>query len=523
MPNRVVFEFLAKDKFSAIAKKIHRRNVKMRWSFRKLKRSVDKTGKVMKKLAGSMKFLSLAAGVAVTGSLKAFGNMEKGITNVLTLLDDKQVAKFGGAIEKLSIESLTKFGFSTEETTKALFDNISALGTSEKSFEAFAASQRLAIGGVTGLDVAVDGITSIMNAYKNGTQTAEEVANSFFAAQKAGKTTVQELAFNIGKVAPIANVMGIGFKELMATMAQLTLVGLSTEDATTALKGVMTTLQRPAAEARKEFTRLGIPFGVTALKAKGLAFALTQIAKAAETDADIIAELIPNVRALTGISALGAAEIANIQKIIASTSVDVLSPAVIKQMETFNIAVAILKGNIVAAAIAIGAQLAPGFIWLGEKIRGLIDWFQGLSDTTKKWIAYGLVLVAVVSVIAVGLAVMATVIGAAGAAIAVIFGFIFSIPGLIAAMIVATLAAITIAVVQSWDQIKGIVGAIKNFFGFGDSELDANLSKDITSSSKSTFEGELTIKTPKGTTSNMKTKTSGNSNSTFGTNMVDAS
>jgi TP901 family phage tail tape measure protein len=186
-----------------------------------------------------MRGVSLAAGASAAGSLKAFGDIEKGVTNVTTLLDDDAaVVKYRGRIEELSKEAVLA-GFSIEDSNKALFDSVSALGAGDRAWQAFNVAQKLAKGGVTTLGSSVDGLTTLMAAYKDSNLTAEAAANILFTAQKKGKITVEELNANLGKVLPTAKLAGIGADQVAAATAQLTLGGLNAEEATTALKGAI--------------------------------------------------------------------------------------------------------------------------------------------------------------------------------------------------------------------------------------------------------------------------------------------
>jgi TP901 family phage tail tape measure protein len=344
-----------------------------------------------------------------------------------------------------------------------------------------------------------------MNAYSDGSQTSEEVANSFFAAQKAGKTTVTDLANNIGKVAPSAKAAGIGFEELLATMAQLTLGGLSTEEAATSLKGAITSLLKPSKEAEKILKAEGIAFGATALGAQPLVKTLEQIAKLREKNEDLLIQAIPNIRGFTAVASLEADSLKQIIETRKSMSTDLLSPAFEKQMKTLNVATSILKQNFVAMGITIGAALAPGFLWIAGVLRGMIDWFQGLSDTSKKWFSYLLVAVAVSAALFIAAAAAIAVFGAAfgvvATAIGAIMGFIISWPFAIAAAIMAAGAAIW----AYWDEIKGVAGTVMDWVGLGGDEIKG--SAELNSNSR--IDGELKIKTEKGTTAELKSKTTG--------------
>jgi hypothetical protein len=61
---------------------------------------------------------------------------------------------------------MKKFGFATEDLNKALFDTISAGIPAGQAIEFLNASSKLAVGGVTDLRIATDGMTSVFNVYK---------------------------------------------------------------------------------------------------------------------------------------------------------------------------------------------------------------------------------------------------------------------------------------------------------------------------------------------------------------------
>ncbi len=481
---RVVWSFFARDQFTGVT-------TRMAFSIRGLKKQLrhlgitaEMVGNKIKKIGRSMTKLSIVAGLAAGASLKAFGNMEQGVTNVLTLMDDDELAQYGDAVNKLATESLRKFGFSTEETTKALFNNISALGSNERSLQAFASAQKLAIGGVTSLDTAVKGIAAIMNAYSAEMLDSTEVANAFFAAQKKGTTDVGLLASSVGKVAPVARSAGIGYQELLATMAQLTQGGLSTEESATALKGAISNLLKPTAEARKILHAEGVAFGAAALAAQPFTETLAQINKLREKNEDLLIQAIPNIRGFTAVASLEAGALQKIAETMELMQSNQLDPAFTKQMGTFNRAMSILKGNFAAVGIAIGSHLAPGMLALANKLMILTDWFNELSPGMQKFLSWGLVIVAVLApvLIAIGGLILAWgAITAAAAAIGSAFGLVFAI---VTGLIVAW-HAFNAIILENWEIIKGwaaVVGdalaSFRDFLGF-DGESVTNTMDEI--------------------------------------------
>ncbi len=517
MAGRVTYKFLAIDKFSAVAKKMNSKTEKLRRSLNKASVSAQKFGKSIKKAGASLHKYSAAAAVAVGASLKAFGDLEKGVTNVATLLGEDDYAKFGNKLEQLSKDAI-KLGFSIEDATQALFNNVSALGANDRSFKAFEVAQQLAIGGVTELSVSVSGIAAVMNAYGTETTSAQAVADSFFAAQKKGTTDVNRLAINVGKVAPIAKNLGVTFQELMATMAQLTQGGINTEESTTALKAVMNALSNPGKAAAKILKELGVPMGVSEVRARGLAGTLAKLAEVAEKSPDLLGKAIPNVRGLLAAASLDAKALKRIQGTIEDQTG--LQEATAKQMKTFSRAMSISKGQLTIMFAEIGKQIAPAVMIIARAIGKMTKAFQALSPRTKKIIAWSIVFVAALSgiLVVIGSVVLAlTVIGVAVSASAAALA-----TGIAVAL--AALVALGVWVYANWEKITGMLSSgwnkIKSFFGADNPEITATSSADI--NNKSTVDINVGVNAPKGVVSEVSTKSSGTVPLEVATNMAGA-
>lgn len=377
----IAYIYQAIDKFSPKARKINK-SVKLQARlFKKLGHNVEKSRAVF---AGA--FVALSGGLIA--SAIAAAKFEKQITNVFTLLDKETLKKFGPQLE-VTAENAVKMGFSIQDSNKALFDSVSAIGNVKKSIEVYNTAQKLAKGGVTSLSVAVSGITSLVNAYGKETTKATDVANAFFSSQKMGKTTVEALAMNIGKVAPIAKQAGIGFKTLTASIAQLTLGGLSTDEASTALKGAIKGLIAPSDQAAKVLKHFNIPMGASALQSADFTDVLEKLAIAAKKYPDALALMIPDQRAMTAVAALGTKEIGNLRNIIKSINNDIkngtgLNEAYNMQLKTMSERWSRLTGRIVIIAKKFGKLLFPimsKVFEIGEKI---LNFILNLSPGVKK-------------------------------------------------------------------------------------------------------------------------------------------
>ena len=222
-----------------------------------LNKEVDKTSALLKK-AGTAMLAFASIGLitrAIGDMIKLNVEFEKTLANVLTLLDKTAKAKFGEFLSAGAIRTMSTFGLEVRDVNKALFDTISAGIKAGNSIKFLNEASKLAVGGVTTLSIAVDGMTSIMNAYGLSIEDANKVASAFFTAQKHGKTTVAELAANVGILAPTMRMAGVGFQEMLTGMSLLTKQGISTNVATTALRATIIALTKTTPETEKVFKK----------------------------------------------------------------------------------------------------------------------------------------------------------------------------------------------------------------------------------------------------------------------------
>lgn len=355
---------------------------KMEMSASSFEGKLSRASKNLKNDFGSLKnsIMSVGTGlgaIAVVTPFKMFSDWEKGILSVNTLMSKTEISEYGDKLKNISKEAI-KMNFAVEDANKGLFDTVSALGVSDKSIEVYRKSAILAKGGVTELSIAIDGMTSVINAYGRETTDANRVANSFFTAQKYGKTTVEALASNIGKVAPAAKAANIGYEEVMSTMAALTLGGLSTEDSATALKGAINALVKPSKEAGETLRALGIPVGVTELRAKGLSYALIKVNEAQKKNPNLLAKAIPNIRAYTAAMALSEDKLKIIDTTLKAISSDVkngtgLNEAFETMSGSASASIGNMFGELRVAAINLGDALAPTLLPLVKGFANLAD------------------------------------------------------------------------------------------------------------------------------------------------------
>ncbi len=260
--------------------------------------------------------LILAATRAVKEAIEVNREFEKTFVSILGLLNEFDKKKYGEILKQGAIDVMARYGLEIADVNNALFDTISNGIAAGNAIEFLDKSARLAIAGNSDLSSVVKGATKVYAVYKDEVEDVDEILNAFFAAQVKGATTVERLANNIGKIASIAKFAGIPINELFGTFAGLTKFLDGTEESATALTATITALLKvkPGTEQAEAFEKFGIEVGATAIQSNGLLNTLVKVAIAAETNADELSLLIPNIRALKGIAGLTATTIAELEQ-----------------------------------------------------------------------------------------------------------------------------------------------------------------------------------------------------------------
>ena len=210
---------------------------------------------------------------------------------------------------KDSVRSLaTTMGVDLGDATAALYQAISAGVPEENVFDFMEIASKAAIGGVTSLETAVDGITTAMNTYGAANLSAQDASDAMFTAVKLGKTTFEELSDALFNVLPMAQQAGVSFDTISAALAVMTSKGTPTTVATTQLRAALTALIAPTAKTAKAFNDYGLDVGnLKALLAggdDGLVKAMQNVLVATEGDETAIRKLLGSTEAMNAVFTL---------------------------------------------------------------------------------------------------------------------------------------------------------------------------------------------------------------------------
>jgi TP901 family phage tail tape measure protein len=430
---------------------------------KKIEKATAKAGRTAKKTSKGFKGLNStfgalgatlgAAGVlrSVQAVTKSFADFEQQIANVQNITEVSNMEMSGMADTLRSLPS--SLGTATD-LTKGLYQALSSGVPKDNAIDFMSVNAKAAKGNLADLSQTISASTSILAAFQLPATEVTNVLDSMTKTVDLGKLTFTDLANNIGKSASIAAAAGVSYNELFAAAAQLTLGGLSVEEAMTGIRAIMTASISPTEDQAKAMKKLGIELSADAIAAQGFVGYMENVARVADENVTVMAELFPNVRAIGPALALareGGAEFVDIFDQIAA------SPGKVERnfermTATLSGQMTVLNGEFERAKITIGEALAPaiedlvvkladGMPAIADAAVSLIEQFQYLGESLEY---LGILAVALMEALAVGkiMAWQAAMVEATGATAG--FG-----------VAIKTLAAQTVPMVAAWTAIAG--------------------------------------------------------------------
>lgn len=288
--------------FGAVDKDLSRTMRNFESQFHTLSSGIGNVTEPLAKAADSIMKLDAALAALVIGgmalAIKESSNFNQGFALISTSVDatGKDLQRYRDDVLDYATSS-----------TKSLTDINAALYTAAQagikwgdSLDFMRASEQLAVANSANLNTTVDLLTGTMNAYGYTIKDVGHLNDVFFTSTLIGKQTIDSLGQSMGQVVGIAANFGVSFEELSAAISTLTAKGMETSEAITAVKGVITTIVSPSQEAAKAADALGLTFSASELKAKGLTGMLEAVMTATGGNADTMAKLFNEVRALNG-------------------------------------------------------------------------------------------------------------------------------------------------------------------------------------------------------------------------------
>lgn len=215
-----------------------------------------------KQVAKGAAVIAAAVGIVV----KKFIDFNKGMARVEALMGGAKAAGLRSEVKELSKE----FGIATDELVNGLYNALSAGVPKENAISFLRTAAKAAVADGSDMSVAVDGITTVLNAFKMSSDDAGKVADVMFNTVRLGKTTFSELSANIAQVAPLAAASGVAFDQVFAAVASLTKQGTPTAQAMTQIRAALISVNERLGDGWSETMTLQEAFGKLSAEAGGL-------------------------------------------------------------------------------------------------------------------------------------------------------------------------------------------------------------------------------------------------------------
>ena len=407
-----------------------------------LKKSTDDLGKSLKTASGSLSITastltSLKANVialnqawelasrvmirmqmAIDSTVGAYARLQFQTAKVTTLLTQSEMAQtnFFEAILRVK----RQFGGTTENVGYAFYEAIASGATNAAGAVTLVdQANKLAVGGATDLQTALHALSGVMMSYGFSAEETSRINDILFIGAREGKTSIQELAREMGPVLAIAKNMNVGFDELISVISTVSSSMGSTADAVTSVRSAIVALGRQTDTLTALFHKLGKTIPVynkgiqAAIKERGFVQILKDISKESGGSAEAILKLMERIEALTTFNTLtgktGSERFTSTMKDMttaANAVGETTGAAVGKMSETITVKLAILRANIEELFVRIGATLVavfgPAVVAVGKVIIGITTLFREMANvfsgtSTEIWTVIGSLIAAFVA------------------------------------------------------------------------------------------------------------------------------
>lgn len=436
-------------------------------------KDIQNAGKVISKAGSTLtKTITLPIAGAATAAIKMSNDFETAMAKVSTIADTTKTSM--SMLKEQVINLSNAMGVEVTGLAEAQYQAISAGVDTASSVDFIGIAVKAAKGGFTDTTTAVNGLTTVLNAYKKGADEAAAVSDQMLVAQNFGKTSFGEMASSMGNVIPIASSLDVSTQELFSSIAVLTKNGIATSESVTGLKAAFSNILKPSSDAAKYAKSLGLEFNAAHLQSVGWAQMLQEIKEKTGGNTEAMGRLFGSTEALNSVLVLAgkgsgdfSAAMEMMQKSTGATQAayeKMLTPA-----ERMNIAFNKVKNSL----IQFGAALTPAFEKVADIIGKVGDRLNNLSEGQVNAIVK---FAAVASAIGPALMIfgkMVTMVGtvkkAYGSMLKTIVKF-KGIAGVItspAGIVIGVLAAIAIAavlIIKNWDQVKAFLSNVGAWF-----------------------------------------------------------
>lgn len=219
----------------------------------------------------------MATGIGI--AIGRFAEFDAAMSNVKAATHES--SENMGLLREAALEAGASTVFSATEAAGAIEELAKAgISTSDIMKGALTGSLDLAAAGELGVARAAEITSTALNQFGLDGSKASHVADVLAAGAGKAMGSVEDLANGLKFVGPVAASLGVSLEETTGVLALFAQQGIIGEQAGTSLRGVLSSLTAPSAQARTEIDKLGITLYDSNGKFLGLENAAGQLANA---------------------------------------------------------------------------------------------------------------------------------------------------------------------------------------------------------------------------------------------------
>lgn len=404
-----------------------------------------------------------------TAAVKTAATFEQAMAQVAAVSGlDTAGAEFEALGEKAK-EMGSKTKFSASEAAEAFNYMAMAGWDAQQMMDGIEGVMNLAAASGEDLALVSDIVTDALTGFGLAASDSAHFADVLAAASNSANTNVSMLGESFKYVSPVAGALGFSVEDVSVALGLMANSGIKASQAGTSLRTLFTNLVHPVGQSADAIEALGISITNSDGSMKSLDTIMRELRNTfgsmTEAEKASYAAMLAGQEGMSGLLAIVNATDADFQKLSDSISAagGTAQEMADKQLDTLEGKITLFKSALEGLAISFGEVLLPMLTNLVEKITDVVNWFNGLSDETKKTIT---VIAGIVAVLGPLLIIIGSIISAVMKvvqALKLIKGAIVAVKGAMLALnavmlanpiglVVAAIAALIAIFVVLWNK-----------------------------------------------------------------------
>lgn len=381
-----------------------------------------------------------------TAAVKTAATFEQAMAQVAAVSGlDTAGAEFEALGEKAK-EMGSKTKFSASEAAEAFNYMAMAGWDAQQMMDGIEGVMNLAAASGEDLALVSDIVTDALTGFGLAASDSAHFADVLAAASNSANTNVSMLGESFKYVSPVAGALGFSVEDVSVALGLMANSGIKASQAGTSLRTLFTNLVHPVGQSADAIEALGISITNSDGSMKSLDTIMRELRNTfgsmTEAEKASYAAMLAGQEGMSGLLAIVNATDADFQKLSDSISAagGTAQEMADKQLDTLEGKMTLFKSAMEGLAISFGEVLLPMLTNLVEKITDVVNWFNGLSDETKKTITVIAGIVAVLGPLMIIIGKVIDVVMKVVQAIKLIKGAILAVKGAMAALNAVMLA-----------------------------------------------------------------------------------